>query len=203
MKTLLIAATLSLGLSSVASAAIHLHAEGNAFGTLPGLLYDGAPIIVDWTFDPSLGNRLTHPTSDAVGGMMGGADVSLELLPATDWGTQFSSLTFVHSPTASYMGAGLIDGSLSYALFFTIQRSDQLFTSLDILPSGNLCIGATTCEGGIGGPNGPTNDKNVTITWSTVTLTNTAVPEPATWALMILGFGAAGSMIRLRKGAWA
>ena len=28
---------------------------------------------------------------------------------------------------------------------------------------------------------------------------DTAVPEPATWAMMILGFGAAGSMIRRRR----
>jgi hypothetical protein len=30
-----------------------------------------------------------------------------------------------------------------------------------------------------------------------------AVPEPATWAMMILGFGAAGSILRRRKVALA
>jgi hypothetical protein len=30
-----------------------------------------------------------------------------------------------------------------------------------------------------------------------------AVPEPATWALMIIGFGAAGSTIRRRKAVMA
>ena len=32
-----------------------------------------------------------------------------------------------------------------------------------------------------------------------VTFTTGAVPEPATWAMMIIGFGAAGSMIRRNK----
>ena len=32
-----------------------------------------------------------------------------------------------------------------------------------------------------------------------VDITGGAVPEPATWAMMIMGFGAAGSMIRRRK----
>lgn len=32
---------------------------------------------------------------------------------------------------------------------------------------------------------------------------DTAVPEPATWSLMIAGFGAAGAMIRRRRGARA
>jgi len=31
----------------------------------------------------------------------------------------------------------------------------------------------------------------------------TAVPEPATWAMMILGFGAAGSVLRRRRAAVA
>ena len=30
-----------------------------------------------------------------------------------------------------------------------------------------------------------------------------AVPEPATWAMMILGFGAAGAMLRQRRAALA
>jgi len=34
-------------------------------------------------------------------------------------------------------------------------------------------------------------------------LAGTAVPEPGTWALMILGFGGAGAMIRRRKAAFA
>ena len=32
-----------------------------------------------------------------------------------------------------------------------------------------------------------------------VTITNAAVPEPATWALMILGFGAVGMVLRRRR----
>jgi choice-of-anchor A domain-containing protein len=34
-------------------------------------------------------------------------------------------------------------------------------------------------------------------------LSNTAVPEPATWAMMILGFGAIGSVLRRRRAAFA
>ena len=38
---------------------------------------------------------------------------------------------------------------------------------------------------------------NYTVHWDT--LTTGAVPEPGTWALMILGFGSAGAMIRRRR----
>ena len=45
--------------------------------------------------------------------------------------------------------------------------------------------------GGSGNNIGPVADN--------LNLSSTAVPEPATWAMMIIGFGAAGSMIRRRR----
>lgn len=40
---------------------------------------------------------------------------------------------------------------------------------------------------------------NLVITDNTQVVTPPGVPEPATWAVMILGFGAAGSMLRRRR----
>ncbi len=42
-------------------------------------------------------------------------------------------------------------------------------------------------------------DNAVGSTFTNYAFTGSATPEPATWAMMIIGFGAAGSMIRRRK----
>lgn len=41
---------------------------------------------------------------------------------------------------------------------------------------------------------------NATYTGQITFAPNAAVPEPGTWALMILGFGGAGAMLRIRRG---
>ena len=41
------------------------------------------------------------------------------------------------------------------------------------------------------------------VAGSTLISSSGAIPEPATWAMMIIGFGAAGSMIRRRKAVFA
>jgi hypothetical protein len=57
------------------------------------------------------------------------------------------------------------------------------------------------CFGGIVDPDGDTIGNNLALAWSSVTfsVTDTAVPEPSTWALMILGFGSVGTMLRSRR----
>ena len=46
--------------------------------------------------------------------------------------------------------------------------------------------------------------SQVTITYTALPTGGGVVPEPATWAMMIMGFGAAGAMLRRRSGpAWA
>ena len=46
------------------------------------------------------------------------------------------------------------------------------------------------------------NSANL-MTMDNIAITSAAVPEPATWAMMIMGFGAMGSILRRRKAAYA
>ena len=46
-------------------------------------------------------------------------------------------------------------------------------------------------------------DQNYANNFGGVSLRITAVPEPSTWALAIMGFGMAGAMLRRRKAALA
>ncbi|MBU1378316.1 MAG: PEPxxWA-CTERM sorting domain-containing protein [Alphaproteobacteria bacterium] len=50
---------------------------------------------------------------------------------------------------------------------------------------------------------GTTSADNVGPMVDNVSLTAVAVPEPATWAMMIMGFGAAGAVLRRRRTALA
>lgn len=45
------------------------------------------------------------------------------------------------------------------------------------------------------------SNDNIGAVADNVSLTSAGVPEPATWGMMIIGFGAAGTMIRRRKAA--
>lgn len=73
--------------------------------------------------------------------------------------------------------------------------ADQTFSSIDTFVGQNAGPGSA-------GPYSVTARYTITAPTGGEALANvaiTAVPEPATWALMIAGFGGAGAMIRTRR----
>lgn len=213
MKALAIGALVALAISSAASAAtiVTIHAEGTATGHLAslGIIYPYPnPITMDATFDLAKGTQTTNIVVDRIEGSgansPGEADVSIEsfgLLAETGWGNPFASMSFLTAPTYSTLSINLMDPTTDRVLYLLINRPGSLFTSLDTIPVGEVCAGATICVGGIVDPDGGTAENNLGVSWSTVrfSMTDTAVPEPSTWALMILGFGGVGTMLRSRR----
>ena len=78
---------------------------------------------------------------------------------------------------------------------FAFQAADQTFAVFGGSATGG-CDGIGTCfsifEGGV---------STQTASVGTIRQTGGA-PEPATWAMMILGFGIAGGALRRQRGAW-
>lgn len=87
---------------------------------------------------------------------------------------------------------GAFDGNpFSFSVPYTIDinSNDTLTIGGNTLTAGgyNIFFNTLTLNSGVGNPVG-----------GTLTATVTAVPEPATWALMLIGFGAAGYAMRRR-----
>jgi hypothetical protein len=134
----------------------------------------------------------------------------------------FTSLIINPDPLFSALQFNLsLDGASFLQIDYRLNGSD-LFTNLTTLPqtgnantgytvtAGNIlfdairltsCSTATACNTvftgtGIGGNGSPINfERQNSINISTVT----PVPEPGTWAMMLIGFGAMGAAMRRRR----
>lgn len=87
-----------------------------------------------------------------------------------------------------------------------------LFTNPNIVISSVSINAASTVLGSFGAGNITFNANNVALSWANLSFTDDsllildinghgAVPEPASWALMIAGFGIAGAAMRRRQAA--
>jgi hypothetical protein len=86
-------------------------------------------------------------------------------------------------------GNGLFGGTLLSDATYTSFGADQFHNALAGSASGPYSVTARYTI------TAPTNSS----TGSLATVSIAAVPEPGTWALMIMGFGGAGAMLRSRR----
>jgi hypothetical protein len=137
-----------------------------------------APIIAPfWTdLDPTAGGSVR------VGGLSDGANTWL----VVDW------------QAVPLQNGG---GTSSFQIWFGANQDDVTFTYGALANPALLTVGAQDATGTIGTNyfyNGagvrPGQDTELRVTWTGLPIT--AVPEPATWAMMIVGFGLVGSIVR-------
>ena len=97
-------------------------------------------------------------------------------------------------------------GSLGTDLFLTSGKSYEVFSAFNLLATPGSMPGEITMNSlntsriGIQAPGGSFTSQSGQFLGFAQTA---AIPEPATWAMMIVGFGFAGSVLRRRKAALA
>ena len=139
-------------------------------------------------------------TDGGVTTTIGYEDTGLQKPSFSEWLSFTNTLAGIYSVTldtssrsVNFTSAYLTDGTNNFALTCLAGCSSGSveFWGLDdtLIAAGNYTLnvfGNNTSTGSLGG-----------------TITITAVPEPATWAMMLLGFGAIGWQIRRRRSTLA
>lgn len=150
----------------------------------------------NWSFvDDTTGQTV----SGIISGLSNGTDVSAQGL----------TITVTQSPFADLLGDYTVDEGPAYSAD-QYSASDGVVTRFDIFYENaaltNLLFLGTT--GFLQGTNFPELENgagenlyslNAGATFSAVTQADGDVPEPASWALMVAGFGLAGAAMRRRR----
>ncbi|WP_277978683.1 PEPxxWA-CTERM sorting domain-containing protein [Sphingomonas phyllosphaerae] len=179
--------------------------------TAPSGSLTGSTASVGWTVNSSWGlggsNFGTPGLSVAITGA-GSSDVTFRSGPSSDFGYFQVSASGAGSTTfdpASFVS----DRRVYFNGFDNGFYGDPAGTAFTNLPVNVRPIPASgACRLGSDGPLPPFNDDDMcgtvryTLTYD-YTPFGAAVPEPATWAMMVLGFGLAGAAIRRRRAAGA
>lgn len=208
MKLAALAAGATMLAAGSADATVLLvHASGTASGYdevgdllgVVGATYSDAAFSLDVTIDLSKGARTTGPLGplfvDALqgSGASNPGDLTETIAGKTIAGASKSVFQLAHLPDG--LGLFQADFRTSNGLFarFFVKTPATLFT-YETIPSGNLCIGATDCLSYLGD-----GIHTIEASLDTFTVSAAGVPEPASWALMIGGFGLAGAVLRHRR----
>jgi hypothetical protein len=143
----------------------------------------------------------TGPTTTGLTTTIGYTDTGLANPTFTEWLNLTNTLQGIYSISLStssasvdFTSAMLSDGVNNYALSFVGSLGSNEFWGL-----GNTSIAAGTYTLTINGNNSDTGALGGTVT----IVQHDALPEPATWAMMLLGFGAIGWQLRRRRSSLA
>jgi hypothetical protein len=194
------------------------------FGTPTGGTLDGLTFRANYTYDTTLGT--SYPAFPGVGQALEGGGFNGTSSPIThasltlngvtqDFSAAYSSTVVVadYTAVATSPSFSLVqiahnfsddpDGTYNFYLSSTVVTDAGPIT-LDTPFSGGPAGGNAMYSGGlfsitkqIGGQD-PTVDTEGGLEISSITVTE-AVPEPATWALMLSGFGGLGVALRRRR----
>ena len=139
----------------------------------------------------------TGPASDGTDTTIGYSEAGLTSPTFVEWLTLTNTLDGLYSislntssASVDFTSAVLSNGTDSYPLSFLVSQGPNEFWGLDttFIAAGQYTL---TING---------NNNGTGVLAGTVTI-SPAVPEPATWAMMLLGFGAIGWHLRRRKAA--
>lgn len=206
-------AALALGLSSNANAAITIYTDQASF-----LAAVSAP-ATDTFQDLSIVGATSAPMTRAVGaygyqasvsttsfyGAGTSADHWLSTNTATD-AISFGDFTGgVFGVGGNFFGSNISGGFAAGGVVLTATDADGTVSHTISNAATSSFLGFVSTSGVTGMTLAAIQPNNSTFLWPTadnLTLGGqvvSAVPEPATWAMMIVGFGAVGSMVRTSR----
>ena len=205
----LVAGTLLISAGTVSAAVVTLDFEGipnsspvGTYYAAGGYVFSPATLALVDADAGGSGNFANEPSPNTIMFFLDSNSALLDVAAGFDTGFSFYYTSSTSAPVNVWSGLGGTG-----TLLATLNLSAQYNAGCTGDPSGDFCnfspIGVTFVGTAhsidFGGTAGFTGYDNITFGSSTPGNPGGTVPEPATWALMITGFGLVGSALRRRR----
>lgn len=168
-----------------AAAATVIFASAPAYAAT--VVGDGAVVVL-----PAGPGAFSAPINFAVSGTAGNFTATFTFLNPFDPAAATGSASFTFDPDQLVFTGGTFGPGSDFAIGSPTSPAGSAIT----VSLGNLAFGAQTLT--LMGTFSPTGNGTAVVGGS-LNLTESAVPEPATWAMFILGFGVLGAGLRRRN----